>query len=163
MSSPVVYDKAKYHHETVMDYGLDSAQTEVHTAFFLGWLLDNDLTSEDFNHESRDLVARYRSREIDAIKVYEWWDCCLVDDMLNDTGNAFAQYYFDFEHGQYLADYHELLVGDLPSEFHVHYSWENYQVIRKRIDERFEEWKALGHPKRQIKERLAKRPWWKLW
>jgi hypothetical protein len=72
MSSPIVYDKAKYHHETVTEWGLDSVQTEVHTAFFLGWLLDNDL----------------------------------------------------------------------PSEYHVRYSWENYEVLRKRIDQRFRDWQG---------------------
>ena len=38
-----VYDKAEYHYETVTTWGLDSVQAEVHTAFFLGWLIDNDL------------------------------------------------------------------------------------------------------------------------
>ena len=155
MSSPVVYDKAKYHHETVMDAGLDDVQSEVHTAFFLGWLLDNALTSDDFNRECPELIAQYNSREINALKVYEWWDCCLIDDMLSDTGNAFTQHYFDFNRGQYLADYSELLVRDLPSEFHVPYSWENYEIIQERIDSRFQQWQAKGRP--------GKRPWWRFW
>jgi hypothetical protein len=142
MSSPIVYDKAKYHHETVTEWGLDCVQTEVHTALFLGWLLDNDLMSDFFNEEFPDLAGRYKSREIDALKVYEWWDCALVDDMLSDAGNAFAQAYFDFSRGQYLADYAELLVRDLPSEYHVHYSCENYEVLRKRIDQRYREWQG---------------------
>ena len=66
MSSPIVYDKAKYHDETVMNWGLDAVQTEVHTAFF-GWLLDNDLTSDEFNREYPELIAQYKSREIDAL------------------------------------------------------------------------------------------------
>lgn len=154
-SPPIIYDKASFHHETVVDAGLDDVQTEVHSAFFLGWLIDNDLTSDEFNRECPELVAQYKSREINAIKVYEWWDCCLVDDMLSETGNAFALHYFDFDRGQYLADYTEFLVGGLPSEFHVPYSWDNYEIIRKRIDQRFHEWQTKG--------RTDRRPWWRFW
>jgi hypothetical protein len=146
MSGPIVYDKAKYHYETVTKSGLDPVQAEVHTAFFLGWLLDNNLVSDWFTQECAGLIARYKSREADAMEVYEWWDCCLIDDMLSAVGNAFAAHYFDFDRGQYMADYHELLVRDLPSEFHVPYSWANYEIIGKRIDQRFHEWQAKGRP-----------------
>ena len=141
MSSPIVYDKAKYHRESVQLAGLDDVQAEVHTAFFLGWLIDNDLLSKEMMEECGDLIRRYKARDATAIDVYGWWDCCLIDDMLSGTGNAFAQDYFDFEEGLYLSDYHDLLVRDLPSEFHVEYSWANYEIIRERIDERFEAWK----------------------
>jgi hypothetical protein len=160
MSSSIVYDKAKYHQATVMASDLDAVQTEVHTAFFLGWLLDNGLTSDDFNRDCPELIAQYKAREIDALRVYESWDCCLVDDMLSDTGNAFAQAYFDFDRGQYMADYRELLVRGLPSEFHVPYSWENYEIIRKRIDKRFQEWQRgdlAEQPQPRVRNRRRRR------
>jgi hypothetical protein len=155
MNQPVVYDKAKYHSKTVLDAGLDDVQAEVHTAFFLGWLIDNDLMSDEFNGECPELIAQYKSRETTALEVYEWWDCCLIDDMLSDTGNAFAQHYFDFQRGQYLAEYAELLVCDLPTAYHVPYSWDNYELIRRRIDQRFHEWESRGQ--------TANRPWWRFW
>jgi hypothetical protein len=141
MNDPVVYDKAKYHRESVELAGLDEVQAEVHTAYFLGWLIDNDLLSDEMRNECAELLADYKSRKKTAIDVYGWWDCCLVDDMLSDDGNAFAQFYFDFENGQYLADYADLLVQDLPSEFHVPYTWENYEIIRLQIDRRYAEWR----------------------
>lgn len=141
MDTPVVYDKAKYHRESVELEGLDEVQAEVHTAFFLGWLIDNDLVSDEMRDESEELLQRYKSREKTAIDVYGWWDCCLVDDMLSPEGNAFAQAYFELQNGQYMNDYIELLVGDLPSEFHVSYTWENYDIIRARINERYAEWR----------------------
>lgn len=141
MNHPVVYDKAKYHRESVELAGLDEVQAEVHTAFFLGWLIDNDLIADEMREECAELLADYKSRKKTAIDVYGWWDCCLVDDMLSDEGNAFAQAYFDFTNGQYLADYDDLLVEDLPSEFHVPYTWENYEIIRLQIDRRYAEWR----------------------
>lgn len=141
MNDPVVYDKAKYHRESVELAGLDEVQAEVHTAYFLGWLIDTDLLSDEMRDECAELIADYKSRKKTAIDVYGWWDCCLVDDMLSDDGNAFAQSYFDFTNGQYLADYADLLVQDLPSEFHVPYTWENYDIIRLQIDRRYAKWR----------------------
>ena len=142
MNQPIVYDKAKYHYESVEQAGLDEIQAEVHTAFFLAWLLDNDLMSSEFLGECPDLIAQYKAGEKTALDVYSWWDCCLIDDMLSDEGNAFAMHYFDFENGRYMNDYIDLLVVDLPSEFHVEFNQANYEVISSQIDRRFKDWKA---------------------
>ena len=101
MSSPVVYDKAKYHLESVEQYGLDEEQAYVHTAFFLGWLIEHDMMSEEFLEESAAQISDFKARKITPIQIYEWWDGCLIDDMLSDEGNAFAQSYFDFDKGKY--------------------------------------------------------------
>ncbi len=153
MDSPVVYDKGKYHDETVMEGNLPEDRASVHTAFFLGWLIENKLCSDEFKSESDELIAQYKNRSKTAVQVYEWWDRCLIDDMLSDEGNAFASEYFDFEKGQYLSDYAELLVKDLPSEFHVPYTWESQEIMNQRISDRYQKWKG-GR---------SKRPWqfWK--
>jgi len=155
MKQPVVYDKAKYHRESVQLAGLDEVQAEVHTAFFLGWLIDNELVDAEFTEESGDLLRRYRAREVKATDVYGYWDCCLIDDMLSPEGNAFAQHYFDLQSGQYIDDYIRLLASDLPSEFHVANTWENYDVIQKCIDARFADWNS--------RSARSNRPWWRFW
>lgn len=141
MSAPVVYDKAKYHHETVHEYGLDEQQASVHTAFFLAWLINNDLMSDQFAHGIEERVDSCKRRATTPMPIYEWWDCCLVDDMLSDEGNEFAQSYFAFETGQYLSDYAEILVNGRESEFHVPFTWENYDCLSARIDQRYRRWK----------------------
>ena len=45
--------------------------------------------------------------------------------MLSPAGNAFSRTYFDLERGQFLADYEEVLMGSLPSLYHVADTWEN--------------------------------------
>lgn len=153
MDSPVVYDKGKYHDETVMEGNLPEERASVHTAFFLGWLIENNLFSDEFKSESDELIAQYKNRLKTAVQVYDWWDRCLIDDMLCDEGNAFASEYFDFEKGQYLSDYTELLVKDLPSVFHVPYTWESQEVMNQRISDRYQKWKR----------NRSKKPWqfWK--
>src|SRR5262245_35631219 len=127
MRSPYVYDKAKYHDETVQEYGLSDEHAANHTVVFLRWLIERRMISEAFEKEDESILGQFRAGAISIHKVYEWWDCCLLDDMLSEEGNAFAMHYFDFEPGAYIADYMRALKGGLPSEFHIDYSEANYQ------------------------------------
>ncbi|MDJ0916905.1 MAG: hypothetical protein QNJ05_04010 [Woeseiaceae bacterium] len=137
---PVVYDKAKYHFDSVQELGLPDEQAYVHTAFFLGWLMENDLCSKEFVDDSCEQIEAYKRRETTALDVYAAWDGCLVDDMLSETGNAFAASYFDFSNGKYIDDFAELLVRKMKSEFHVPYTWENQAKINHRIGKRYRDW-----------------------
>lgn len=147
-SNPYAYDKAKYHDETIQTLGLPEEHAYNHTTFFMAWLVKNHLMSEEFENDGP--VNDYRHEKITINKLYEWWDCCLISDMLSLEGNAFAQAYFDFNKGSYLKDYHERLQKNLPSEFHVPYTAENEATIHAVIDQRFKEWKEG-------------KKWWQLW
>jgi hypothetical protein len=140
MNEPHVYDKAKYHSDGDYPEDLPEEQAFVHTAMYLGWIIDNDLYSDEFAEEE-EIIAQFRQRQTRATAVYKWWDGCLVDDMLSDEGNAFSHFYFDFDKGQYLADYEELLASGLPSLYHVSDTWENYEKMAARIDKRYADWK----------------------
>ena len=142
MTAPFVYDKAKYHYEGKFPRGLATTQAFVHTGLFLGWLIDRGLTSDEFLAESSAAVARFKAREITGPQIYAEWDGCLLSSMLSDEGNAFAAAYFDFDRGQYLNDYEELFLGGLPSLYHVSDTWENYERLKARIDERYTTWRA---------------------
>lgn len=97
--------------------------------------------SEFFESESITPLKEYREQRLTINQLYEWWDCCLLSDMLNDEGNAFAIEYFDFDKGAYLGDYVKYLQKSLPSEFHVPYTIGNEAIIHAIIDKRFQEWK----------------------
>ncbi len=142
MDSPHVYDKAKYHYETVEQYGLSEEHADNHTVFFLRWLIENNLMNTLFVEECQGPLEKFRSGKTGIHEIYQWWDCCLIDDMLSDEGNEFAMHYFDFEHGAYLQDYVNLLRGALPSDFHIDYNKENYQRMKPVIDRNYEQWKA---------------------
>ena len=143
---PYVYDKGKYHDETVDRYGLSEEHAANHTVVFLRWLIERDLMSESFRSEGGDGLEALRAGRTTIHEIYNWWDRCLVDDMLSDEGNAFAMHYFDFERGQYIHDYIRTLQRRLPSEFHVEYSEKNYQAMKAVIDRRFDEWKNPRRP-----------------
>ncbi|HET9634630.1 MAG TPA: hypothetical protein VFP26_01770 [Gemmatimonadaceae bacterium] len=141
MPDPFVYDKAKYHYGGNYPEDLPDDQAFVHTGLYLGWIIDNDLYSEMFRDESAELITRFKAREITGPEVYESWDGCLIDYMLSDDGNAFSRAYFDFERGSFLQDYDEVLGSDYPSLYHVPNTWENYDRLRARLDERYTAWR----------------------
>jgi hypothetical protein len=148
VDSPHVYDKAKYHYESIEQHGLSEEHAANHTVVFLRWLIEHNMMNDFFVRESNGTVEKFRRGEATIHQVYEWWDCCLIDDMLSEEGNAFAMAYFDFDHGKYIHDYIATLQGDLPTEFHVDYTEENYEKMRQVIDRRYAEWKP------------RKRNWW---
>lgn len=135
-----VYDKAKYHYDGDFPKGLQRKQAFVHTGMFIGWLIEHDMIAKEFLDETQG----FRERKLTGAQVYKAWDGCLTSDVLTDEGNAFAKYYYDGAGGQggpYFEDYGVALVGDLPSLYHVKDTWENYDTIRKQIDQRYEDWK----------------------
>jgi hypothetical protein len=139
-----VYDKGKYHDESVLEAGLPEEHASNHTVPILRWLIENNLMSDFFESEGKAALDRYRAGELSIHGLYAWWDRCLASDMLSDAGNAFAMQYFDFDRGEYIADYVATLQGSLPSEFHVSYTEESYARLRSVIDRRYEQWKSAS-------------------
>jgi hypothetical protein len=137
IQGPAVYDKAEYHYDGDFPKGLPRKQAFVHTGMFVGWLIEHDMIAEGFLEETQGL----KERKVSGARVYKAWDGCLNSDMLTEEGRQFASDYFDFEHGQFLDDYEALLVKDLPSLYHVADTWENYNLIKSKIDERYDVWK----------------------
>ena len=141
MVDSVVYDKAKYHYEGKFPKDLPIEQAYVHTGMFLGWIIDANLHSKELQDECAQQIELFRKRKLSPVKIYVWWDGVLTDEMLNDEGNKFAHYYFDFSKGKFPTDYDEVLCAEVPTLYHVRDTWENYNKLKKRIDSRYEEWK----------------------
>lgn len=131
------YDKAKYHFDGDFPKDLPLAQAYVHTGLFLGWLIDHNLCSDFFVQEAKEDIEQFKKRQLTGPQIYEHWDGCLISEMLSEQGNRFAAAYFDFEHGQFLADYEKLFCSQLPSLYHVKDTWENYDKLAALIDQRY--------------------------
>ena len=66
-----VYDKAKYHQETIDKYGLAEEHAYNHTTFFLSWLIRNKMMSDLFYKESEGQVDDYLQNKISINELYE--------------------------------------------------------------------------------------------
>ena len=148
MAEPVVYDKAKWHYEGDYPSDLPESQAFVHTGMFFGWLIEHELVSSDFAEDFAQEISQFKGREVTGPRLFEVVDGALVDDMLNEEGNAFAAHYFDFQKGRFVADYDELFCSMLPSMYHVEDTWSNYEKLKNRIDQRYAEWKEPPRKRR---------------
>jgi len=140
-AGPHVYDKAKWHYEGDYPEGLPAEQAFVHTGMIIAWLIEHDMIEEDFLPEAE----QFKRREITGAGAYKIWDGVLADDMLTEEGNQFARNYYGeaFE-----KDYTKVLVGKLPSFYHVKDTWKNYRALKALIDQRYEAWKVKSQAKK---------------
>jgi hypothetical protein len=135
-----VYDKAKWHIGSNFPEGLENYQAFVHTGMFLGWLVDNNLVSEEFAAENGQDITLFKNREITGAQLYEKaCDGVLLLEDLSERGNRFALHYFEFSMGLFPLDYNSTLCRSLPSIFHVADTWDNYNLIKLVFDNRFKD------------------------
>ena len=137
--SRLIYDRAKHHFLGNFPSILPIEQAYVHIGMFLGWMLEKELHSDIFEDEEAHQVIRFMKRDITCAILSAIWDGYLGEDLFNEEGNAFSVHYY--QSGMYHKDYQDVLVNDLPSMYHVEDTWENYDKLSKRIDERYEVWK----------------------
>lgn len=136
-----VYDKAKWHFGGEFPEDLDNFQGYVHTGMFIGWLIDNDLMSDEFNTDHEEEIFLFRQRRLTGSQIFEsCFDGVLMLEDLSESGNRFALHYFDFKSGQYLNDYDATLSNSLPSMYHVADTWDNYEDLKTILDKRFTDW-----------------------
>lgn len=136
-----VYDLAKNHFLGDFPASLPIEKAYLHIGIYMGWVIDNKLYSEYFEDEASTEIYRFTRRDIGCIILAEIWDGALSHELFNDEANLFTFYYY--AGGIFKKDYNEVLVKSNKTIYHVDDSWENYEVIKKRMSERFEEWKSM--------------------
>lgn len=134
----IVYDKAQNHFLGHFPADLPIEQAYVHIGIFIGWIIQEQLYSDDFEDEAGTQILRFLRRETSCALLSEIWDGYLGEELLNEEANDFAQYYY--ASGKYLEDYKQTLAKELPNYYYVGDTWENYDKMAVVISERFVEW-----------------------
>ncbi len=144
----MAYDKADWHLTDDFPKDLKEEQIYVHTGFFIGWLIDNNLISEDFEEVNSDFLPQFRQRQISGPKLYEFSGGVFSADDVTEEGRLFCNYYY--EPNTFFNDYRDTFIKgsflkkSLPSDYHVKDTWENYDKFSKVLDKRFTEWNKLS-------------------
>jgi len=136
------YDDASWHSGGDFPKDLPDEAAATHTGMFVAWALLSGLAGDIHVRELPGAFEKLRSRSLTPGQFF--LDACdgkFTDEDLNDEGNAFAQAYFDFERGSYIEDYDRVLVGSLPSQYHVADTWENFEKLQPILDKRLAEWR----------------------
>ncbi len=136
-----VYDKAKYHMTGAAGGAPDWEHAAGPALFFLRWLIARDLAGAYFLQQSAAALGEYAAGAISLFELYEKdWDLRLTSEMLSDEGDAFARFYFDYDHGRYLADLAAVL--SLKSSGYPLFTEQAYLLVQPIIDTRFHKWKT---------------------
>lgn len=133
------YDDASWHYGGDFPDDLPEEAGGTHTGMFLAWAILTGLGGEDLEEYSETIEALHQ-RSLTPGQLFFQFDGKFTDSDLNDEGNRFTQDYFDFDRGQYLADYEKTLANGLPSTYHVEDSWQNFDKLKPILDQRFHEW-----------------------
>ena len=136
-----VYDLAKNHFLGDFPASLPIEKAYLHIGIYMGWIINNGLYSEYFEDEASTEIYRFLRRDIGCIILAEIWNGALSHELFSDHANLFTFYYY--AGGIFKKDYTEVLVKSHKTIYHVEDTWENFDLISKRITERFNEWKSL--------------------
>lgn len=136
-----VYDLARNHFLGDYPASLPIEKAYLHIGIYMGWVIENELYSEYFEDEASTEIYRFTRREIGCIILAEIWDGALSHELFNDETNLFTFYYY--AGGIFKKDYNEVLVKSHKTIYHVADTWENYDILKRRMNERFEEWKSM--------------------
>jgi hypothetical protein len=85
-------------------------------------------------------ASRFNRREITGRDLlFSELDEKFFDSLLTKEGKAFTKAYYESD--EYIQDYAELLASDLESPYEVADTWENFDRLLPRLNERFQMWR----------------------
>jgi len=141
------YDDASWHYCGDFPADLPDEAGATHTGMYVAWALlaglSGDIHITDFPKD----IPRLQERSLTPGAFFlSACDGKFTDEDLSEEGNAFTSQYFDFEKGQYLADYEAILGQGLPdnpnSLYYVADTWDNFDNLRPVLDRRLAKWRA---------------------
>lgn len=135
-------DRMDWHYGGDFPPGLPNENGGTHIGFYLTWVIQHNLVGEFHQEESGEELALIHARKLDGREfLISMCDEKFTDEDVNSEGYAFTEYYYEAENNGFFDDYERVLMGDLPSIYHVENSWENYDKIAPVITQAYEKWK----------------------
>jgi hypothetical protein len=137
----LILDKAKYHLQG--DFPAEISKENAYSlgGMFLGWCAENNLTSDSLKEDFPKEIDDFLTHTGQVNDLYRICGGVLSEEELSSLGIAFANDYFNSENGLYMDDFVDILADKFPTPYHVPSTWENYDLLRRTIDQRFAEWK----------------------
>ena len=151
------YDDASWHYGGEYPENLSNENAATHIGMFLTWCINNNLLSEELEEDSKDEIQSVKRREMTGAEfLIDLCDEKFSQHDLNDLGNGFAKAYYNDDtafgkkFNSFGDDYSETFDRkaeendfEYESFYHVEDTYENYDLIKPVIDQRFEEWREF--------------------
>lgn len=138
------YDDASWHYGGDFPDELPPEAGATHTGMFLAWALLNGLGGSFHTEECPEDFENLKQRTITPAQfLINACDEKFTDEDLSDEGNEFAADYYRAggQMKDYIKDYEELFASGIPSLYHVPDTWESFDRLSPRIQERYDQWK----------------------
>lgn len=143
------YDDASWHYEGGFPASLPNENGATHIGMFLAWCIENDLISDWLREEAEEEIQQVKEGKLSGADfLISVCDEKLLDEDLSEIGNVFAQDYYedDTDFGEKFASYTDDYINTLDREelesfYQIENTPENYQLLKKVIDKRFQDWK----------------------
>ena len=133
-------DRADWHYGGTYPDDLPPENGGTHIGMFLAWIINRDLGSRQLAKIAGDKLESVRRRECTGRDLlFSDLDEKFFASLLSPDARKFTEAYYESD--QYIQDYDELLGGDFETLYHVPDTWENYDRLAPRIDERFASWR----------------------
>ena len=141
-------DRADWHYGGEFPEQLPAENGGNHIGMYLSWIINNDLIGKLHLEESKEGLQEVKNRSITGRDfLFDHCDGKFWDEDLNEEGLEFTRHYYQNPkdpnggYGQYLEDYEIELGSPYDSLYEIPNTWENYDLISKRIDEEYIKWK----------------------
>ncbi len=153
------YDDASWHYEGDYPKNIPTENAAIHIGMFLAWCILNELISEDLK-EAEDIERVKSGYMTGAQFLIDDCDEKFLDEDLSELGQKFANDYYEHntkfanQFGYYVQDFCDIFNKktetngfEYESVYHVEDSWENYNLLASKIDERFKQWSEFQKKK----------------
>ncbi len=142
IDSTYIFDKAKYHLQSVQNDKLDERQAFVHTAIFIDWCLNKGLLTQEFQEKYLQTILHIKIKACLPTQLYVEIGGVFTGRILNLKGYNFAMHYFHLSNGKYLKEYEKLfdLKNRKVSFYSIADDWDNYEKVAIMLDNKFDNW-----------------------
>ncbi|MDM1407611.1 hypothetical protein [Myroides sp. DF42-4-2] len=151
------YDDASWHYEGDFPADLPPEHGATHIGMLLTWCIQNDFFAQELSEELADEVQAVKNRSLTGTSfLLTHCDGKLMEEDLNEKGNAFIRDYYDDEtvfatkFQDYFSDYAQVFDISINEEYldhnqlyRVENTWSNYDLLFPIIQERFAQWQSL--------------------
>ena len=133
-------DRADWHYGGDYPKGLPPENAGTHIGIYLAWIIHRQLGSKKLVKLGAETYQKVLRREATGRDLlFAELDEKFFPQLLNSEGGAFTSSYY--ETNDFLNDYDLVLGGELESLYHVQDTWENYDKMAVRLDERLAAWR----------------------
>jgi hypothetical protein len=133
-------DRADWHYGGNYPQELPPENAGTHIGIYLAWIIHRELGSKSLVKLGAGTYQKVLQREATGRDLlFTELDEKFFPQLLNNEGGAFTRDYY--ESNDYVNDYDLVLGGELESLYHVQDTWQNYDKMAAKLDERLAAWR----------------------